>query len=161
VSDRKPTNPKEAWGSEKAPISTVSMPVLLELGVAMLEGALKYGRHNYRKAGVKASTYHEAAGRHMASFWEGEDIDPASGISHVTKAIASLMVLRDSMIFGNWVDDRPPKMHVGWMEDLNAKAKALCAKYPNAVPAVTALNFDTYGSPLEDAVRGLAEDPEK
>lgn len=73
----------------------------------MLEGAMKYGRHNYRPAGVLASIYVDAAIDHITRFWEGQDIDPDSKLSHVTKAITSLIVLRDSMITGNWVDDRP------------------------------------------------------
>src|SRR5271170_6356732 len=51
----KASNPKDALGIRKVPFSTISMPVLAELGVAMLEGALKYGRHNYRAIGVKGS----------------------------------------------------------------------------------------------------------
>ena len=32
----KPTNPKDAIGSAKAPISTVSAPVIMEMGLGML-----------------------------------------------------------------------------------------------------------------------------
>ena len=39
----KETNPKDAVGIKKAPISTVSGAVMAELGLAMMEGALKYG----------------------------------------------------------------------------------------------------------------------
>lgn len=120
----KATNPKDAIGTAKVPISMVSMQViseleaymgpvnpivLAELGLAMMEGALKYGRHNYRIAGVRASVYYDAAFRHRAAWILGQDIDPDSGVSHITKGIATLTVLRDSMIQGNWTDDRPPK----------------------------------------------------
>ncbi|MDE2107524.1 MAG: hypothetical protein KGL39_60585, partial [Patescibacteria group bacterium] len=105
----KPTNPKDAVGIAKAGTSCVPQNVIAELGVAMQEGALKYGRHNYRAAGVRASVYYDACRRHVDDWWEGEDIDPDSELSHVTKAIATLTVLRDSMMRGNWVDDRPPK----------------------------------------------------
>lgn len=124
----KDTNPKDAVGSMKAFFSTISARVLGELGLAMLEGALKYGRHNYRVAGVRASVYYDAALRHLMAFWEGEDVDPDSGVSHVTKAIAGLVVLRDSMLIGNWHDDRPPRLATGWIADLNAKSKALVEK---------------------------------
>lgn len=104
----KPTNPKDLIGLRR-PRSWVSISwhVLREVGVAMLEGAFKYGRHNYRPAGVLASVYVDAAIDHITRFWEGQDIDPESKLSHITKAITSLIVLRDSMITGNWVDDRP------------------------------------------------------
>jgi len=125
----KQTNPKDIVGTQKAPMSTVSAPVLAEIGVAMLEGACKYGRHNYRAVGVRASVYYDATMRHLMSWWEGEDIDPDSGLSHITKAIATLVVMRDSMMNGNLVDDRPPPAKAGWMNELNQKTKELFEKY--------------------------------
>lgn len=131
----KPSNPKDAMGIAKAPLATVPAPVLLELGVAMAEGAMKYGRHNYRAIGVRASVYYDAVLRHMTAWWEGENVDPDSGINHITKTIAGLVVIRDAMMRGNWVDDRPPRMDDGWQLPLNQKMAALLAKYPNPVPA--------------------------
>lgn len=127
----KSTNPKDAVGIAKAPLSTVSAPVLAELGVAMMEGALKYGRHNYRTIGVRSSVYYDAVMRHMMAWWEGEDIDPDSELSHVTKAIASLVVLRDAMLQEILTDDRPPRAKQGWLAKLNARAAELLKKYPN------------------------------
>jgi len=132
VSNPKDTNPKDAVGTKKVPFSTISAPVMAEVGLAMLEGARKYGRHNYRVAGVRASVYYDATFRHMSAWWEGEDIDIDSDLNHVTKAIAGLMVLRDSMLKGNWVDDRPPKVQKGWIQILNEKAKKIIEKYPNS-----------------------------
>lgn len=137
----KDTNPKDAVGTKKVPISVLSFPVLGEVALAMLEGARKYGRHNYRVAGVRASVYIDAViMRHLGPFWEGEDIDPDSGLNHITKAIAGLIVLRDSMIQGNWVDDRPPKSPDGWKDELNKKAGEIINKYPNAKEPYTELN---------------------
>lgn len=131
----KPTNPKDAVGIKKVPMSVVPATVLAEVAVGMMEGALKYGRHNYRAIGVRASVYYDATMRHMMDWWEGEDIDPDSQLSHITKAITSLTVLRDSMIRENWVDDRPPRVASGWLAKLNERAAALIGKYPNPVPA--------------------------
>lgn len=111
--DAKDTNPKDAVGIRKPPLSTVSSLVMQEIGVAMAEGARKYGRHNYRVVGVRASVYYDATLRHLMSWFEGEDVDPGSGLSHVTKALASLIVLRDAMICGKLTDDRPPSAPVG------------------------------------------------
>jgi hypothetical protein len=133
----KPSNPKDSFGIKKAPMSMVSAPVLLEVGVAMKEGACKYGRHNYRVIGVMGSVYYDATMRHMMSWWEGEDVDPDSGLSHITKAIASLVVLRDAMIQGKFNDDRPPASTAGWLLDLNARTAALAEKYPDPVPPYT------------------------
>ncbi len=137
--DLKDTNPKDAIGIAKVPMSTMSGPVMMEVGLAMMEGALKYGRHNFRDAGVRASVYFDALMRHAWSWWEGEDIDPDSQLNHITKAISTLMVLRDSMITGNWVDDRPPKVQEGWIQEYNKKAKMLLEKIQNPVPAHTQL----------------------
>lgn len=133
----KDTNPKEAVGTAKPPLSTVSGPVLAELGVAMMEGARKYGRHNYRVSGVRSSTYYDAMFRHMVKWWEGEDIDADSGLSHITKTIATLFVLRDAMIQGMLNDDRPPKAPANFFSDLEKACKAVIAKYPEAKAAFT------------------------
>lgn len=134
VEGTKATNPKDAVGSSKCGVHVVPISVISETALAMLEGGCKYGAHNYREAGVRASVYTDAVWRHLFQQWwdQGEDIDADSGLSHVTKAIASLVVLRDSMIQGNFYDDRPIKSK-GSMIELNAAAKVIVDKYPNPV----------------------------
>jgi hypothetical protein len=105
-------------------MSAVPANVLAELGVAMLEGAAKYGRHNYRAVGVRASVYYDAALRHLFAWWEGEDIDPDSGVSHITKMLSTLVVLRDAMLNGKLEDDRPP-VPAAFYPELNARAAAI------------------------------------
>jgi hypothetical protein len=134
--DTKDTNPKDAIGIKKPPVTTIPLNVLAEVGVGMLEGSMKYGRHNYRVAGVRASVYVDATWRHLMSFWEGEDIDPDSGLSHVTKAICSLVVLRDAMMNDMWHDDRPPIPHE-FMKELQAAVTKLLEKYPDPVAPYT------------------------
>lgn len=145
ATDTKPTNPKDACGIKKAPISTVSGAFMMAVGAAMLEGGLKYGRHNYRRVGVRASVYVDALVRHMISYWEGEDIDPDSGVHHVIKAAACAAVLYDAIVTGKFTDDRPPKLPKGWLEELNKKAGALVEKYPNPKPAITDLDVCRHG----------------
>ena len=140
MSEKKSSNPKDAVGIKKVPFSTISAPAMAELGLAMMEGARKYGRHNYRIAGVRGSVYYDACLRHLADWWEGEDIDPDSGLSHISKAMGCLMVLRDSMIYDNWVDDRPPKMPKGWLKKYNEKAEDIINKYPKSEEPFTELN---------------------
>ena len=132
MTEKKDTNPKDAVGIAKVPMSTIPAPVLMEVGLAMMEGARKYGRHNYRTVGVRASVYYDALMRHITAWWEGEDIDPDSGLSHLVKAIACMVVLRDSMQRGNWVDDRPPSVDAGWQKRLNDIAKEIIDKYPDS-----------------------------
>ena len=144
----KDTNPKDAFGVRKwRQLCVIPFTVMWELGVAMLEGGLKYGRHNYRAAGVRASVYVDAAMGHIMSFWEGEDLDPDSSakLSHITKAIASLTVLRDAMIQDMWTDDRPPKTNLPELSaSLQTSVEALMDEFPDPKLPVTALNRDTY-----------------
>lgn len=142
----KDTNPKDAVGVKKwRQYCTVPTTIIWELGVAMLEGSRKYGRHNYRVAGVRASVYVDAAKGHIDQWWEGEDIDEESGLNHITKAIASLAVMRDAMIHRKFVDDRPPKTDIGELRaDLQVAVDGIFKRIPVAKDAY--LEGDQYGT---------------
>lgn len=126
--DPHPTDPKQAAGDAKIPFAALPVAVLAEDAVAHGEGALKYGRHNWRRGEVLASTYFAAALRHLFAWFEGEDIDPDSGLPHLVKARASLGVLRDAQIHGTATDDRPPASPAGLMADLNRRAAAMARR---------------------------------
>lgn len=119
-----PANPKDVIGSTKVSLSTVPAQVLiavfgrtwfssiststiLEVALGMSEGAIKYGKHNYRSEGVRASIYYDAFMRHMLTWKDGELFDHDSGLAHTTKALCSTIVFRDAMLQENWIDDRP------------------------------------------------------
>lgn len=129
----KDTNPKDSVGCTKPPLHCIPTPVLFEVGMAMFEGGWKYREANYRVIGVRSSIYYDAALRHLLAWWEGEDIDPASGISHVSKAISGLCVLRDCQMQADngsgvdYKDDRPPKSHVP-MSKLEDQFKAMLSR---------------------------------
>ncbi|HDZ38728.1 MAG TPA: hypothetical protein ENH62_10640 [Marinobacter sp.] len=142
--NKKDTNPKDAVGVRKwRQYCTVPCTVLWELGVAMLEGARKYGRHNYRVSGVRASVYVDASKGHIDQWWEGEDLDSDSKLCHITKAIATLVVMRDSMIRGNFVDDRPPKVDLPKIRnELQARVEEIIDKYPDPIDPFTQKGID-------------------
>jgi hypothetical protein len=129
----KETNPKDAIGSKKAPMSTLPAGVLAEMGVAMFEGKAKYGAFNYRVAGVRASVYYDAACRHLFSWWEGEDIDPDSGMPHIVKLLTCLAVLRDAQRNGMVNDDRPPISPIDYAT-LNEKTAAIIEMHKDKAP---------------------------
>lgn len=143
----KDSNPKDAIGSTKPALSVLSMPVLYEAAAGLSEGACKYGRSNYRVIGVRASIYYDATMRHLASYWEGENIDPDSGIHHVSKAISSLFVLRDAMMRDKCYDDRPPKTDTDWMEMAKQRLAEIIARYPDPVAPFTEIE---HGQQNED-----------
>lgn len=146
MADTKATNPKDGIGIKKAPMSTLSMPVVYEMALAMLDGGCKYRRHNYRIAGVRVSIYYDAAMRHITRWWEGEELDldvieedgtvtPGSGLPHLAHAMACLMIIRDGELTGNRTDDRPPMtMKPGWMDQLNRDARTIVEKYDGGKP---------------------------
>lgn len=138
--NKKDTNPKDGIGIKKVPFMLIPENVIAEVGLAFLEGSRKYGSFNWRVAGVRASVYIDALRRHLGAWVNGEDVDPASGLSHLVKAMACLIILRDSMIQGNWTDDRPPKTKCGWVEELNKKAEDIINKIPTCVAPYTELN---------------------
>ena len=73
---------------------------------------------------------------HLFDYWEGQDIDPDSNLHHITKAIASLYVLRDAQMRDMCEDDRPPRSDVeGDKIRLQAIVNELFKKYPNPEPA--------------------------
>ena len=98
---------KQAPGRLKYSMSVIPPQVLAEVQVAMLEGAIKYGPFNWRETQIYYSDYYNPAFRHLMAWWEGEDNDQASQLSHITKTITSLIVLRDAMMCGTAIDDRP------------------------------------------------------
>lgn len=126
---KKDTNPKDSIGVKKVPMSGMPAPVLMECGLVKLHGDLKYGRYNWRDAGVRSSVYYDACMRHLMAWWEGEDLDPDSGIHHIAHAMTGLAVLRDSQLQGNCNDDRPKPYKDGWVADMNEKAKEMIDKH--------------------------------
>jgi hypothetical protein len=145
---KKESNPKESLGIRKVPLHTIPVKPLLELGLAMMEGGRKYGTHNYREAGVRYSTYYDAAMRHLTAWWEGEDIDPDSGLPHVVKAMACMLVLRDSQHMGNGIDDRPTRYPDGIsMPEFNKKASDIIDKCPERVEPFTHVKHEVVDTP--------------
>lgn len=72
----------------------------------MLDGALKYGRHNYRAGGARASIYYDAARRHLNAWFEGEENDSDSGVPHLGHALACIAIIVDAQAAGVLEDDR-------------------------------------------------------
>jgi hypothetical protein len=137
------SNPKDAVGVRRwRQFVSIPFTVLAEVGVGMMEGAMKYARHNYREAGVRSSVYVDASIGHIMQWWEGEDLDPDTKLSHITKAICSLVVLRDAMIEDMLNDDRPPKAKLSKVRgDLQTIVDAMFDKYPEPKAPITEIGM--------------------
>jgi hypothetical protein len=135
VGETKPTNPKDLIGSDKLPLhlwpGTASMMGCLGL----LDGMLKYGRSNWREAGVRYSIYADAAKRHIDAVFEGEDNDPDSGLPHEAHALACLAIIVDAKAAGKLVDDRMyPGGHRELVEELTPHVARLKEKHADKNP---------------------------
>jgi hypothetical protein len=133
--EEKPTNPKDILGSNKIPLHLWPETATVLGSLALLDGALKYGRSNFRVIGVRASIYVDAARRHLAKWFEGQDDDPDSGLPHLAHALACLAILVDAEEAGNINDDRNVKGGlIGLMEDMTPHVARLKAQYADRTP---------------------------
>ena len=103
---KKQTNPKHALGSDKIPLHLWPETATVLGALGCLDGALKYGRANFRMSGIRASVYYDATRRHINAWFEGEDTDPDSGLPHVAHALACLAIVVDAGAAGRLTDDR-------------------------------------------------------
>lgn len=130
------TNPKEGAGAKKPPTWSV-MPrwIIFLVGRVMQIGAAKYDAFNYRDAPITASTYEDAIERHLALWFDGENNDPETGVSHLASVIASCALLLDSQAGEMLVDNRQKTGKVrnalDALDDLMARSP-LPPKNPNA-----------------------------
>lgn len=102
----KPSDPKGIVAGDKLPLHMWPATATAAGTVALLNGALKYGRTNWRAVGVQASTYVDAAKRHIEAWFEGEELDPDDGVPHLSAALASLAIIVDARAAGLLNDDR-------------------------------------------------------
>lgn len=129
----KETNPKDAIGSAKLHVGLVPDTLVVFAAMAFTEGAAKYGRFNWRVAGVRASIYHDALRRHLAKWWNGEDCDPETGVPHLASVVACAAILIDAGALDKLTDDRPPPAPLGLeitlAEAVAGKVKELFAEH--------------------------------
>ena len=101
-------NPKTIFGQAKIPLHVIPPRALLQVGQAMHIGKEKYGHFNWRHAAVPATIYYDAALRHWMSWFDREELDPATGISHLAFAAANALILLDAQAGNHMIDDRHP-----------------------------------------------------
>jgi len=91
------------FDQEKPRLDLVEPSFLLGLADVLTYGARKYAPNNWRE-GIDASRLYAALQRHLLAFWQGEDIDPESGLPHLSHAACELMFLQ-------WMTDNRPNDH--------------------------------------------------
>lgn len=101
------SNPKDAIGSTKVSLTKLPMAGVIHGAHGMMDGADKYGPFNWRENKVIASIYVDAAMRHLAAWFEGQETAEDSEVHHLGHAIACCSILLDAQETGNLIDDRP------------------------------------------------------
>lgn len=100
-------NPKDILGNQKISLTKFPLTALAHGAHAMMNGADKYGPYNWRAKNVKASIYIDAAMRHLAAWFEGEEVAKDSGVHHLGHAMACCAILLDAKETNCLNDDRP------------------------------------------------------
>lgn len=131
----KDTNPKDAIGSTKVPLGLLSPVAKAHWAAAQLLGKTKYGAWNWRAAGVRASVYVDAIGRHADAYLSGETHDPVDGTHHLGNVMACCAILLEAEALGNLVDDRPPSLTVRpTYAEVEANMREVVARYAEKRP---------------------------
>lgn len=137
----KPSNPKDAAATNRLDLSLFPATARAYGALAMVEGDQKYGGYNYRAAGVNASIYYAAAGRHLDKWYNGEECDPITNIPHLANAIACIAVLIDGIEMGNWTDDRPPRLDLNkLLSDFEKRVAKVKEVFPRRTERFTNAN---------------------
>lgn len=99
-------NPKTAFGEKKPKMSDTPTVGIVEMGKVFTMGAGKYGRFNWRQHRVSSTVYYDAAQRHLLAWFEGENIDPESGLSHLAHVMACMNIILDAEKHSKLNDNR-------------------------------------------------------
>lgn len=100
-------NPKTALGEAKPKLSDTPTIGIRQMGQVFTMGAAKYGRFNWREHTVSSSVYYDAAQRHLMAWFDGEDLDPESGLPHLAHVMACVNIVLDAQAHGKLNDNRP------------------------------------------------------
>lgn len=132
----KPTNPKDAIGSDKLPYHLWPPTATIMGAMGLLEGMLKYGRANWREAGIRFTIYYDALQRHLDKLKSGEMYDEDSGLPHFAHILACAAILTDAWACGQMVDDRDYNGdgYLKLLKELTPNVKRMKEKYKDRDP---------------------------
>jgi hypothetical protein len=131
----KETNPKDAIGAAKVPLSLLSPIAKAWWALAQFCGLTKYGAWNWRVSGVRVSVYLDAIDRHRDAYLSGEELDPIDGTHHLGNIMACCSIILDAKAAGKLVDDRPPRVSLrSAYADVEGQMARLRAQYSHKSP---------------------------
>lgn len=151
-------NAKDAVAGNRVPIGLYPFTAIIAGAMAFVEGAVKYGRFNWRIAGVSATVYYNALQRHMGAWFNGEDIDEKSGLHHLWKSAACIAILIDAMVVDKFIDDRPPRAPIGAMLDkLEERVASIVSMHKDKNPTQWNIGHGMSVQQMIDMSGGLLE----
>ena len=93
---------------DKPTFELLPIDLLADVNKVLQHGCIRYGLNNWRKAeGFKFSRCYNALLRHMFAWWQGEDNDRETGISHLAHAMCNLLFMMYHFKNNKQADDRP------------------------------------------------------
>lgn len=106
VKKQNPPNPKEIFGDRKPRLSLIPLSGQLAQFEAQFDGKLKYGEVNWRKTGVEAMTYVDAAMRHLQLYANGEKHARDTGVQNLGAVMACCAIIIDAEAHNMLIDNR-------------------------------------------------------
>ena len=91
--------------SQKTRFDLVPFQAIGEIADVLAFGAQKYSANNWCR-GAEWSRYYSALCRHIFAWWQGEDLDPETGLSHLAHAGCCLVFLMEYQRNAWGTDDR-------------------------------------------------------
>lgn len=91
----------------KPDLSLLNRYALEQTALAFMDGAVKYGRNNFREnGGLEWNRLIAAALRHLTAFNDGENVASDSKLSHLGHAAANIFMLLEYVGTQNGIDNR-------------------------------------------------------
>jgi hypothetical protein len=97
------------YDADKDPWHLLPTDAIREVVKVLAFGANKYAARNWEN-GMAFSRCYSASLRHLTAWWEGEDKDPETGISHLAHAMCCIMFLLAYALRGTGTDDRSKQL---------------------------------------------------
>lgn len=155
VAEKKDSNPKDAVGTSKVPMHLIPGSAKAYLAMGFLEGALKYGKYNWRVAGVRSSIYLDAMERHYEKYKNGEDLDEKTKVPHLASIMACCAIILDAGLVDKLTDDRPPRAPVAKLIDsLAPHVRYLQSLYKAEDPHQYTIEDSQWGDEQDEQAHG-------
>lgn len=125
----------DRFNTDKLRMDLVAPSILTAIARVSAMGAVKYGERNWEK-GFQYKNVYSSLMRHLAAWWQGEDKDAESGLSHLDHIAWNIHVLVEHErrvaegSLPSSADDRPKNVVQGYGNPSLPPAQQLLVKLP-------------------------------